>query len=100
MPRIEPRFSLDFDADRWFAVFRTSKDPAVAIPETRQKIVGDAPDGRLLLEIAGLRLDNGELTAASREFQRAADALRARAEMEPRLRVDLASALHGAGRQP
>jgi len=100
LPRIDPRFSLDFAADRGFSAFDISKDPGIAAVELREKINGGATDGKLYLDIAALRQAGGDANAA-RDFQRAAEALRRRLETEPsnaRLRVDLASALHALNR--
>lgn len=99
LPRVEPRFSLDFSADRGFAIFDSSKDPAVAAIELRQKINAGPADARSYLELASLRHAAGDLNA-TRDFQRAADALRRRLDTEPgnaRLKIDLATALHGLG---
>src|SRR5688500_1977851 len=74
LPRIEPKFSLDFSADRGFAVFDTSKDPGVAAIELRQKISAGAPDPASYLELAALRTAGGDFNA-TRDFQRATDAL-------------------------
>lgn len=100
LPRVEPKFSLDFSADGGFAVFDTSKDPGIAAIELRQKISAGASDPKSYLELASLRNAAGDVSA-SRDFQRAADALRKRLDTEPgnpRLRIDLATALHGLGR--
>jgi tetratricopeptide (TPR) repeat protein len=100
LPRVEPKFSLDFSADRGFAIFDTSKDPSIAAIELRQKINAGALDGRTYLELAALRHSAGDLSA-TRDFQRAADALRKRLDSEPgnaRLKIDLATAVHGLGR--
>jgi tetratricopeptide (TPR) repeat protein len=100
LPRMESQFSLDFSADRGFAIFDTSKDPMIAAAELRQQISAGAPDARKYLELAGLRHLSSELNAAQ-DFRRAAEALRRRLDTEPgnvRLRIDLAQALHGMGR--
>src|SRR5688572_13916553 len=97
LPRVEPKFSLDFSADRGFALFDTSKDPGVAALELRQKINAGAANPESYLELASLRNAAGDLSA-TRDFQRAADALRKRLDTEPgnaRLKIDLATALHG-----
>lgn len=100
LPRIEPKFSLDFSADRGFEIFDTSKDPSVAAIELRQKITTGASDARSYLELASLRNAAGDFNA-TRDFQRAADALRKRLDTEPgnvRLKIELATALHGLAR--
>jgi tetratricopeptide (TPR) repeat protein len=100
LPRTQPRFSLDFDADRGFAAFDTSRDPSLVATETREKLTGGLSDGKVYLEIAALRHAAGDANAG-RDFQRSADFLRRRLDLEPsnaRLRIDLATALHGAGR--
>jgi tetratricopeptide (TPR) repeat protein len=102
LPRIELRFSLDFDGERGFVLLRSSKDPALAIGEMQLKLNGSAEDAHTWLELGGLRLDAGDLPAARREFQRSTDSARKRLDVEPgngRLRLDLAQALHGLGRQ-
>ena len=100
LPRLEPQFSLDFSADRGFAIFDTSPDPTTAAAELRQQLTTASHDARKYLELAGLRHLGSELNA-TRDFQRAAEALRRRLDTEPgntRLRIDLAQALHGTGR--
>ena len=100
LPRMQPRFSLDFDADRGFAAFDTSRDPSIVATETREKLNGGPGDAKTYLEIATLRNAANDANAA-RDFQRAADGFRRRLENEPsnaRLRIDLATALHGIGR--
>lgn len=101
-PRLEPHFSLDFDADRGFTAFDISRDPSVVATETREKLTGGAEDAKTYLEIASLRNAASDANA-TRDFQRAADGFRKRLDFEPsnaRLRIDLATALHGAGRAP
>src|ERR1041384_718141 len=100
LPRMQPRFSLDFDADRGFAAFDTSRDPSIVETETREKLTGGPGEAKPYLEIATLRNAANDANAA-RDFQRAADGFRRRLENEPsnaRLRIDLATALHGIGR--
>jgi tetratricopeptide (TPR) repeat protein len=100
LPRLEPQFSLDFSADRGFAIFDISPDPTSAAAELRQQLTIASPDARKYLDLAGLRHLASDINA-TRDFQRAADALRRRLDTEPgntRLRIDLAQALHGMGR--
>lgn len=102
LPRVEVRVSFDFDADRGFVAFRTSKDPTLALTDLRAKLIANPNDPRLILESAATRLDAGDQPASRRDLQRASEALRKRLDVEPgntRLRLDLASALHGLGRQ-
>lgn len=102
MPRVELRVSLDFTADQGFLAFRTAKDPALAVTDIRDKLNASPNDTRLLLEVAANRIDSGDTPAGRRDLQRAADALHKRLDAEPgnaRLRLDLASALHGLSRQ-
>ncbi|HUS35005.1 MAG TPA: tetratricopeptide repeat protein [Verrucomicrobiae bacterium] len=99
LPRVEPKFSLDFSADGGFSVFETSKDPRVAAIELRQRISSGA-DSKSYLELASLRNAAGDLNA-TRDFQRAVEALRKQIDSEggnARLKIDLATALHGLGR--
>jgi tetratricopeptide (TPR) repeat protein len=100
LPRVEPHFSLDFNADRGFAVLDTSKDPALAAIEVREKLNGTSIDAGTCLEIASLRQAAGDPNA-TRDFQRAADAFRSRLDLEPgnaAIRIHLAGALHALGR--
>jgi tetratricopeptide (TPR) repeat protein len=103
LPRVEPRFSLDFDADRGFSAFDTSKDSTLAVAELRERLSGSptrVADAKLLLQIAAIRQGGGDGNAY-RDFQHAADALRLRLDLDPsnaRLKINLASALHALGR--
>jgi tetratricopeptide (TPR) repeat protein len=102
MPRAEFRVSLDFDADRGFGAFRTSKDSALAIAEARAKLNKAPNDESVMLEMAGIRMESGDVTGARRDLQRAAETLRKKLDAEPgnsRARLELASALHALGRQ-
>src|SRR6185436_3820001 len=74
LPRMQPRFSLDFDADRGFAAFDTSRDPSLVAAETREKLSGGPNDGKIYLEIGALRHSAADANA-SRDFQRAAEFL-------------------------
>lgn len=101
LPRVEWQFSLEFDSDRGFRAFQTSKDPSAEIVDARARLAGAVDDGRAQLELAAWRYDTRDQSAARREFARAAETLRKTLEAQPgnaRLRLDLASALHGAGR--
>ena len=99
LPRVSAHFSLDFSADRGFEAFDISKDPTVMAVELREKIA-TSTDEKKYLDLAAVRHLASEFNS-SRDFQRAADALRRRLDSEPgnaRLKIDLASALHGLGR--
>src|SRR4051812_39169486 len=64
LPRVEMRFSLDCDSARGFAAFAAAKDPSLAAIEIREKLNGSRADARLYLEMAGLRMESGDLNAA------------------------------------
>lgn len=102
LPRVEFRVSLDFDGERGFGAFRTSKDSALALAEARAKFNRAPNDSALFLELASIRTDSGDATGARRDLLRAVEALRKRLDGEPgngRVRLDLASALHGLEKQ-
>lgn len=101
LPRIEMRLSLDFDAANGFPVLRTNTDPAVLIGRKRSDLAEKPGDPDLLLELASLHNDTGELGTGHIYFRRADEAFRRRLESAPAnrdLRLGQASALHGLSR--
>lgn len=103
LPRVEMRFSLDFNAAQGFPALNTAPDPAVAIIQKRVEVSEKPGDPNPLLELGRLHMATGEFGTANTYFRRAEEAFRRRLESaagNAELRVGLGSALHGLARQP
>lgn len=103
LPRVEMRFSLDFDAAQGFPALNAAVDPVVAIGQKRVEVSEKPGDPAPLLELGRLHMATGEFGTANTYFRRAEEAFRRRLESaagNAELRAGLASALHGLARQP